>query len=231
MFKLFIAIYRLNNYSGLISAIIALFSVLATIFFACQTANLTKKANEINKLELEQTKITDPLVLKVATDKQQKGEISFTQTDTGETFSAKVSKPAIYIENGSISNVYVFTPDKDNNIITRTIESSEMINSTKTRKVVLNNKNYRTYGLNHLNIHNNLAFYIILAKGFNDDWTSYIVTYKFHDNYTQCYFGVNQANILTSTNGYQDLSKDDINTIKNFYTKVTNQLKKINFIN
>lgn len=227
----------LNKYSGFISTIIALFSVLATIYFACLTVSLTKQSNrinkqsnEINQLELEQTKITDPLVLKVATNREPKEEISFVK-DTGETFNANVSEPAIFTENGNISNIYLFVPDKNNDIITRTIENSEMINSKKIRNVVLNSNNYRTYGLNQLAIHNDLAFYIILAKGFNNDWTSYIVTYKFYDNYTHYHFGVNQANVLTSTNGYMDLSKDDINTIKAFYTKVTNQLKEINFIN
>lgn len=221
---------NLNNYSGLISCIIALISVITTVCFAFTTAKLTRQANQINKLELEQTKITDPLVLKVATDIHPKEEISFVN-DTGNQFNTKVSIPAIHIENGNISNVYLFSPTRDNDIMTATIENSEMINSAKTRKVVLNSKSFRTYGVKELNIHNNLAFYIILVKGFNNDWTSYIVTYKFYDNYSHYYFGVNQPNILASTNGYKELSKDDINVIKAFYTKVTNQLKEINFIN
>lgn len=225
---------NLNNYSGLISCLIALISVLTTAYFAYTTAKLTKQANQINKLELEQTKITDPLVLKKATDALPKQEISFV-SDTGKHFNAKVSVPAIHIENGNISNVYLFSPDENNNIITTTIENSEMINSKKTRKAVLDSKSFRTYRVKELNIHNNLAFYIILVKGFNNDWTSYIVTYKFYDNdndnYIHYYFGVNQANILASTNGYNELSKDDINAIKDFYTKITNQLKEINFIN
>lgn len=221
---------KLNNYSGLIAALIALFSVLSTIYFANKTAKLTKQANEINKLELEQTKITDPLILKTVTDKNRKGKVRFT-LDDGKIFDAEVSLPIISTENGSISNVYFFVPDKNNDIITRTIENSQMINSSKTRKVILNNKSFRTYRLPDLYVHKNLAFYIILIKGFNNDWTSYIVTYKFYHNHQRCYFGVNQPNILASTDGYKDLSKDDINTVKQFYTKVIDQLRGINFIN
>lgn len=220
---------KLNKYSGLLSVIIALISVIITIYFAITTAKLTKQSNQINKLQLEQTKITDPLVLKVA-DKFPKKSIHII-TNNNQDFFSKLDIPAIHVENGNISNAYLFVPDENNGITTRTIENSEMINSKKTRESTLDSKSTRTYLLNQLNVHNNLAFYIILLKGFNNDWVSYIVTYKFYDNYTHYKFGVNQANILTSTNGYKDLSKDDINTIKDFYTKVINQLKKINFIN
>ncbi|MFK5706247.1 hypothetical protein ACI3E1_07400 [Ligilactobacillus sp. LYQ139] len=154
--------------------------------------------------------------------------IEFT-TDTNGPFTGQVLAPHIKIEGGIISNVYFFSPDNNGGITTLTIENSEMVNSPEIMEMTFNNKVSRAYGLSKLNIHNNLAFYIILAKGFSNDWASYIVTYKFYDNYKHYFFGVNQPNILVSTN-YDDLSKCDIDTIKEFYTKVMRRLKEINFI-
>lgn len=229
---------KIKNLTEIISVVIAGISLLVSGYFAYRTAQINRKSNEISNSALEQTKITDPLVLKVATDKNDPSKVSGAykkaitiDTDNGEFVCSNLSVPAIHTENGNISNVYMFMPDKNGNISTRTIENSEMINSEKTRKVILDSKNIREYGVNPLRVHNNLGFYIILIKGFNNDWNSYIVTYKFYDDYRKYHFDVSQPNILLSGESYHNLTKNDIDTINDFYTKVINKLKGIDFIN
>lgn len=229
---------KIEILTGIISVVIAGISLVVSSYFAYKTAQLNRKSNKISNAALEQTKITDPLVLKVATDKKNPSNVSTEykvpitlDTDNGKFDCDALSVPAIHVENGNISNVYMFIPDRNGNIFTRTIENSEMINSEKTRKAILDSNNIRKYGVNPLLVHNNLGFYIILIKGFNNDWNSYIVTYKFYDNYCRYYLDVSQPNILLSDGSYHHLSKNDIDTINDFYTKVINRLKGISFIN
>ena len=230
---------------SILSLIISVLSFMITFYYNHKNYKLNKENNRLNeennKLNEDNNRLNEAnnklnednkilntlssnLTLRKA--KPLNSKITFIPND-GENFSKKVETPVFHAENGLIANAYLFFKNQDNSIGSMTIEQSDEKNIEQAREHKVDTQ----YGLSELTVHEHLAFFILLCKGFNHDIESYIVTYKFTKNYEKCRMVIIQPNMLISSTSYKGLSKNDINIIKEFYSDVFKQLKEINFIN
>lgn len=216
---------------SILSFAISVLSSTITFYYNHKNYKLNEENNRLNKENKklnEENQILNTLSsnLTLRKAKPLNSKITFIPNDS-EGFSKEVKTPVFHAENGLIANAYLFFKNQDNSIGSMTIEQSDEKNSEQARE----HKVDTHYGLSELTVHDHLAFFVILCKGFNHDIESYIVTYKFTENYETCRMVIIQPNMLISSTSYNELSKNDINIIKEFYSKVIEQLKEINFIN
>lgn len=223
---------------SILSLIISVLSSTITFYYNHKNYKLNEENNRLNeennKLNKENKRLNEEnqilntlssnLTLREA--KPHRSKITFIPDDD-ENFSKEVETPVFHAENGLIANAYFFFKNRDNSIGSMTVEQSDEKNNKQAREHKVNTH----YGLSELTVHDHLAFFILLCKGFNHDIESYIVTYKFTKNYEKCRMVIIQPNMLISSTSYKGLSKNDINIIKEFYSGVFKQLKEINFIN
>ena len=222
---------------SILSLIISVLSSTITFYYNHKNYKLNEENNRLNeennKLNEENNKLnkenqilntlSSNLTLRKA--KPLNSKITFIPND-GENFSKEVETPVFHAENGLIANAYLFFKNRDNSIGSMTIEQSVEKNNKQAREHKVNTH----YGLSELTVHDHLAFFVLLCKGFNHDIKSYVITYKFTKDYKKCRMVIIQPNMLISSTSYKGLSKNDINIIKEFYSKVITQLKEINFI-